>query len=244
MENETKQIIQDDNTQPAVPIKSNSAGEHPFSAYITNLGKYNEGELVGKWHPFPTTKQEIQEAFGEIGVDGKRYEEFFVTDYDCEIGFIYDKLPEYANLDELNYLATKLTELSEWELDVFEGALALDDNGSDIQAMINITENLDCYDYLSGIHDTYALGLYWVEESGCYDTNQLGTLCNYIDYESFGRDISYDELGAFVNGGYIRATGEGFTVVYDGMDIPEEYRVFTSPANQREKKRSVNDRER
>jgi len=52
-----------------------------ISAYITNLGKYVEGELVGKWHDFPTTPEEIAETFREIGVDGVEYEEFFITDY-------------------------------------------------------------------------------------------------------------------------------------------------------------------
>ena len=27
----------------------------PFAAYITNLGKYNEGDLVGEWVKFPTS---------------------------------------------------------------------------------------------------------------------------------------------------------------------------------------------
>ena len=38
----------------------------PFEAFITNLGKYNEGELVGEWVKFPTTSEELQgTAIGE-----------------------------------------------------------------------------------------------------------------------------------------------------------------------------------
>ena len=29
----------------------------PFEAYVTNLGKYNEGELVGEYLKFPTTPE-------------------------------------------------------------------------------------------------------------------------------------------------------------------------------------------
>lgn len=47
-----------------------------FEAYITNLGKYNEGELVGETLKFPTTKEEVQGLLKRIGVDGVRYEEF------------------------------------------------------------------------------------------------------------------------------------------------------------------------
>ena len=40
-----------------------------FEAYITNLGKYNEGELVGETLKFPTTKEEVQGLLKRIGVD-------------------------------------------------------------------------------------------------------------------------------------------------------------------------------
>ena len=32
--------------------------DYPFAAFITNLGKYNEGSLVGEWVKFPTTAEE------------------------------------------------------------------------------------------------------------------------------------------------------------------------------------------
>ena len=35
----------------------------PFEAFITNLGKYNEGALVGEWVKFPTTAEELQKVF-------------------------------------------------------------------------------------------------------------------------------------------------------------------------------------
>jgi len=37
-----------------------------ISAFITNLGKYNEGELVGKWHGFPTTKDEVNQTLKRL----------------------------------------------------------------------------------------------------------------------------------------------------------------------------------
>lgn len=52
-----------------------------FEAYITNLGKYNEGELVGETLKFPTTTEEVQALLKRIGVDGVRYEEFFIVQY-------------------------------------------------------------------------------------------------------------------------------------------------------------------
>ena len=45
--------------------------DYPFAAFITNLGKYNEGELVGEWVKFPTTAEELKEVFKRIGI-GRR----------------------------------------------------------------------------------------------------------------------------------------------------------------------------
>ena len=42
--------------------------DHLISAFITNLGKYNEGALVGQWVPFPTTAEELQRVFSAIGI--------------------------------------------------------------------------------------------------------------------------------------------------------------------------------
>ena len=88
-----------------------------FEAYITNLGKYNEGELVGETLEFPTSPQEVQALLKHIGVDGIRYEEFFITSFDGDVLGLYDHLSEYENLDELNHLACLLSELtsSSWK---------------------------------------------------------------------------------------------------------------------------------
>jgi len=80
-----------------------------FEAYVTNLGKYNEGELVGEYLKFPTTPEEVQALLKRIGVDGVRYEEIFITDFDGNVLGLYDHLGEYENLDELNHLACLLS---------------------------------------------------------------------------------------------------------------------------------------
>ena len=102
--------------------------DYPFAAFITNLGKYNEGELVGEWVKFPTTAEELKEVFKRIGIGqkddfGQPYEEWFITDYDCYVDGLYSKLGEYENLDELNYLASKLDEMSESEYAQFQAGM-------------------------------------------------------------------------------------------------------------------------
>lgn len=48
--------------------------------------------------------------------------------------------------------------------------------------------------------------------------------------ESNGRDMSLDDNGQFVDGGYIVENGDSFIEYYSGRDdLPEEYRIFAYP---------------
>ena len=72
-------------------------------------------------------------------------------------------LGEYENLDKLNYLAALLDEPS---LSDPEQLAAIMEAGcdavSDIDDLINLTFNLDCYDIMPGINDESDLGYYYV----------------------------------------------------------------------------------
>ena len=206
--------------------------DYPFAAFITNLGKYNEGYLIGEWVKFPITAEKMKEVFKRIGIGQKDefgcvYEEWFITDYDCYVDGLYDKLGEYENLDELNYLAAKLDDMDDWDFERFQAAMELGDDCNSVQEIINLTDNLDAFSVLSCIHNDYDLGWYWIEESGCYTTDNLGTLQNYIDYESFGRDIRLEEGGCFTSQGYVYNDGSSIHEYYESReDIPDEYRVM------------------
>lgn len=206
--------------------------DYPFAAFITNLGKYNEGELVGEWVKFPTTAEELKKVFDRIGIGqkddfGQPYEEWFITDYDCYVGALYDKLGEYENLDELNYLASKLDEMGEGEYAQFQAAMEVGDHSGSLQEIINLTDNLDCYDLYPSIQDYDDLGRYYIDELDAMQVPEH--LRNYIDYEAYGRDVALEESGDFTDLGYVRDTGSSFHEYYDGEpgSIPEEYRVMT-----------------
>ena len=205
--------------------------DYPFAAFITNLGKYNEGELVGEWVKFPTTAEEMKEVFKRIGIGqkddfGNPYEEWFITDYDCYVDGLYDKLGEYENLDELNYLASKLDEMSDSEYAQFQAGMEMGDHCGSLQEIINLTENLDCYEVYPHIADYDDLGRYYIEELEVMQVPEH--LQNYIDYEAYGRDVAMDENGSFTDQGYVRDTGDSFHEYYDGErgSIPDEYRVM------------------
>ena len=206
--------------------------DYPFAAFITNLCKYNEGEPVGEWVKFPTTAEEMKELFKRIGIgqrddSGNPYEEWFITDYDCYVDGLYDKLGEYENLDELNYLASKLDEMSDSEYAQFQAGMEMGDHCGSLQEIINLTENLDCYEIYPDIEDYDDLGRYYIEELDAMQVPEH--LKNYIDYEAYGRDVAMDENGSFTDQGYVWDTGSSFHEFYDGErgSIPDEYRVMS-----------------
>ena len=54
--------------------------DYPFAVYVTNLGRYNEGMLVGEWVHLPATAKEMKDVFKRIGI-GQRGD--FGQPYDC-----------------------------------------------------------------------------------------------------------------------------------------------------------------
>lgn len=195
-----------------------------FEAYITNLGKYNEGELVGETLTFPTSPQAVETLLKNIGVDGIRYEEFFITSFDGYVLGLYDYLGEYENLDELNHLACLLSELSPDDLEKFEAALHIGTHTSSVADIINLAENLDSFEFYPDIENEDDLGRYFTE-----DLAIPAELKGYIDYEAYGRDLSINEGGHLAPGGYIVQTGPVKELYHGTEDIPKEHKVFSMP---------------
>ena len=198
-----------------------------FKAYITNLGKYNEGALVGEYLKFPTTTEEVQALLKRIGIDGVRYEEIFITDYDGDMPELYSGFGEYESIDELNYLASLLSEMDESDLEKFEAVLDTGEHSGSVKELINLTQNLDCFEFYSGITSEEELGRMYIQE---FDAIQVPEhLIDYIDYEAYGRDVRINENGHFAPGGSVRG-GWDFTEVYHGIqDILAEHKVFALP---------------
>ena len=80
--------------------------------YLTNLGKYNEGELVGEWVELPATDEELEKVKERIGIN-KFYEEWFITEngYDLEDALeVLDDVIYYSNCEDMEDVAYKYVE--------------------------------------------------------------------------------------------------------------------------------------
>ena len=202
-----------------------------FEAYITNLGKYNEGELVGETLKFPTTTEEVQALLKRIGVDGVRYEEFFITSFDGDVLGLYDYLTEYEKPGRAQSSGLPA-------LRAGSGRTGANLRPSLIAANIRPAWPISSIwrktwiatSFYPGVEDDETLGRIYVEDMEAIDVPEH--LLNYFDYEAYGRDIRLEEDGHFAPGGYVLNNGGQFIEHYHGIeDIPAEHRGFSPIRN-------------
>ena len=155
-----------------------------IDVYLANQGRYNEGVLVGTWLKLPCDKDKLQTVLTTIGIN-EQYEEFFICDYQCLLSNLH--INEYSSLDDLNELAKRIEELTDYDFEKLGAVLECESNTS-IAEILELIDELDSFDLLDGIDTDYAIGEYFVEVSdllhGIPDHIQ-----RYFDFESYGRDI-------------------------------------------------------
>lgn len=161
--------------------------------FLTNLGKYNEGALIGKWVDLPC--DDFEEELRSIGVsdepdeNGIYYEEYFITDFETDLPGL--KIGEYDNLDNLNDLAERVEDLSE------DGKIALQaflENGSDFEEALDQIEE-ENYTIHWNCDSMTDVATEIVENSGML-YGIPDNITRYFDYEAYGRDLSLE--GTFV----------------------------------------------
>lgn len=91
----------------------------------------------------------------------------------------------------MNYIAFKLDKMSQPKYEQFQVAMAADDHGSSLQDMIDLTENLDCYEANPYVTDYDDLGRYYITELESVQIPEY--LENYVDYKAYGRDVALDK---------------------------------------------------
>ena len=146
--------------------------------YIANLGKYNEGELVGAWFEPPVDYDEMAERIGL----NDRYEEYAIHDY--ELPFAID---EYTPIEEVNRLCEMAVDLPEY----------VQDNLKELQSYFGGIEDLcghaDDIVFYPDCEDMADVARRFVEEGALEVPAHLQ---NYFDYEAYGRDLYFE--GTFV----------------------------------------------
>lgn len=145
-----------------------------LNIYITNLGKYNEGELIGEWVSLPCN--DLDAVYDRIGIN-EEYEEMFITDYESDLEGL--QIGEYDNIEDLNEWAGELEAV---DADVV--AAILEAEGGSLEDAISRADDVMFYPGMTLLDVAYEL----VDE--CYDLPEIAQ--RYFDYEAFARDLSFD----------------------------------------------------
>lgn len=158
------------------------------SAWIGNLGKYNEGELVGEWVDFPITEETFEEVMERIGI-GERYEEWFAADYDSPLP-LHKMFGEYPSFESLNEIAETVDDMGDEEETVLDAILQ--NYTDDVSEALRIIEDGD-YRVWSDCYSMTDVAYEYVEETGMLD-KVPEALERYFDYEAFGRDLDLNGM--------------------------------------------------
>ena len=164
-----------------------------FRAFITNLGKYNEGELVGDWVDFPIDEDEFEEKLAEIGIGsedefGSPYEEWFVTDYECNLdAFEWEELGEYPSYETLQEFGELVDSID--DVVAVNNAYEVTD---DLREAIEGLENGDIIFY-PGLNSWEDLAYYIIDDVyGGVENLDPSVQEQFFDYEALGRDLGFD----------------------------------------------------
>lgn len=159
--------------------------------YLTNLGKYNEGQLIGEWVDLPCTDEELEAVKERIGIsdepdeNGNYYEEWFISDYETDIQGV--EVGKYDNLDELNDFAEELDDLDGNQKQAIKAFL--EDGSTFDEALKGVQEfNYQIYTNCETMED---VAMELVKECGMLE-HVPENIAQYFDYEAFGRDLDLE----------------------------------------------------
>lgn len=186
-------------------ISNHYDDEAPIRIYVANLGKYNEGELVGSWISLPMDEGEISDILTkEVGVtldpeeaflrgqSGERvYEEYAIHDWESDY---LSSVDEFQDIWVLNERAELIEGWNDYERQTMRAAVEVFGD----EAWQYDVDDFVLYD---DVHSDYDLGHYWAVDSGCYQLD--GPLANYFDYEAFGQDIRFETYGGHTSYGFV-----------------------------------------
>lgn len=165
-----------------------------LKVYIANLGVYNEGRLQGAWLSLPATTEEIQKAFDAAGIDGVRYEEYAIHDFENYTGIDLE-IGEYSSIAHWNEVAENLAAFDEWELEQIKAYTNV--TGYDIWDVIENRsfENATYVnvDLSASFNEERELAYAVVDElNGGIENLSENILEFHFDWEHFARELQWD----------------------------------------------------
>ena len=137
--------------------------------------------------------------------------------------FIESVLERYNHtLEELNLLVYKLVQMTEKQIEVYEGVLkALPERN--MKQVINGLYNLERFEFLPGIRCDNDIGEMTIDNDLDPILKDLpGDIYPLLDTEKVGAYIREKENGVFTSRGYCYRVSDQWQEVYDGKQLPKQ----------------------
>lgn len=159
--------------------------------YVTNLRKYNEGQIIGEWVSLPC--EGLEEVLDKISNNGN--DELFISDYETDINGL--KVSEYDNILKLNDMTEEIDNLSDDEVIALQAYLE----------EYNMEQALD--EVRQGNYRIY-YNCDNMEDVACQVVNDCGLLDGvpeevkiYFDYEAYGRDMDINRTFIQIDNSFV-----------------------------------------
>ncbi|HJB14941.1 MAG TPA: antirestriction protein ArdA [Candidatus Blautia excrementipullorum] len=176
----------------------------------------------------PVGKEEIEDALQRARVP--EYGSYHLEYLDWP-EFLAKRLSEYCTLEEINVLAYCISQMNSQQLEIYEGAVELlwEEMWEECwplwmteKSLINLSYNLNCYDFYPGVLCDADLGEICIEGGilELIDSLPDETL-ELLDVEKVGRYLREKDGGTYTPKGYVLRNTEEFQEVFDGRNLPE-----------------------
>lgn len=209
-----------------------------IGVYVTNLRDYTNGQLNGEWVKLPCSMEYMTDVFKRLRINNND-SECFITDYEVPMKEMYHSFGEFERLDELNYLAALMDDMSASEYEKFESVVSCGMFSYFSAAeYINLSMNLDNYQIIPASNED-ELGRY-VSEGVIEDLPKVNgiDLANYIDYEAIGRDYSINACGDFGKSGFVESNNSDKELF---SEVPDKFKVVPDMDKINERQSIINE---
>jgi len=201
-----------------------------FTVLIQNRTEFEKGNPTTVFLSLPATKEELHEAMKALNITADNPQDFFLNGYSTadnrHIEIPFDWIRD-GDLDRINYLASRLEEMTPEQLEKLDAVMHSDFKPESLDRLIDHTYNTDFYSYVPGILSYKELGDYFLNDSGKVQMPEEWKAG--IDKESFGFNAALHEDGKLTDYGYIARSGTDWKEVYAGQETPERYRIMSYP---------------
>ncbi|ETA81754.1 antirestriction protein ArdA [Youngiibacter fragilis] len=191
---------------------------------------------LSRWNPsgtnpsaeitLPATPYELADALERAKINGDTV--YSAEVLSCKLDYLPQFIAPDANLHELNHLAQRLSSLSAWELDCFEGMVMMDAVQTQyapipVERLINMTHSTEHCQIAYEAHDDPSLGKFYADNDFVPALEKVSDeVYEYLDFGKIGREMREGEGGVFTPHGYVVQNGEIAAEYHSGDALPLE----------------------